>query len=66
MKINWQMPLMDAAIAVAGGSLLKGWVGGFEFVANLMKNVPAVAGIDLQLVIYGAVALIVAKNWIMK
>ena len=65
-KINIQGPAMDGALAVAGGGILGNLLTKVPQVAGLLDNLPAVAGIDLKAVVYGAAALVLVKNYIFK
>ena len=66
-KIEWQKPAIDAAIVIVGGTLLKTYfIDKFAAIGNLLANVPVVMGIDTKLLIAGIVALIVAKNYILR
>jgi len=68
MKIEWQKPAIDAAIAIGGGTLVKTFViNKFAMISGLFAKLPMnLMGIDVQLLVAGAVVLIVVKNYIMK
>jgi hypothetical protein len=66
-KLKIQDPAIDATVAIGGGTLLANLVGQVPMVADLLANLPAdLAGIDVQLWVLGATALVVYKNYIMK
>ena len=64
-KIKWQEPAIDAAVAIGGGSLINKYlVQGVEAVAKLAANLPQeLADISIPLLLSGAVAMIVYKNY---
>lgn len=65
-KINWKTPAIDAAIAIAGGTFVKGWLMGVSTVQGLLAKLPSFGGIDTQLVVVGAAVLVVVKSYFMK
>jgi len=65
MNIDWK-PAMDGGLAVVGGSLLDTLLANVQAIADFTSGFPEIFGINLKLVAYGALALVVVKNFIMK
>lgn len=65
-RIEWQKPILDAAIVVGGGSLLDQFASKVGMIDSLLGNLPIFMGISLRAIALGSVALIVVHTWLLK
>lgn len=65
-KIKWKESLIDSAIVVVGGTLVKGWMSGVSAVQGIISKIPEFMGVDTQLLVWGFAAYVVVKTWVMK
>lgn len=67
MKIDIMAAVTDAAIVVAGGSLLDTYViSKVAMIADLVNKIPDVMGISLKAIVLGAAVLVAVKALMKK